>query len=163
MATVLELSAAGALIKLEAELENNELEHRLIHALPHMGPRIENELPIWESDWDVSLTPRQQYDALLEIYCSGETLTYDTCFKPLKHKKDGIWELKTADLRLFGWFWVKDCFIVSAIDLTNRVKTGLYNGYIEDADWRRARLDLDEPKYVPGQDPNNVVTGYSFA
>lgn len=72
---------------------------------------------------------------------------------------NGVWELKTADLRLFGWFVQKDCFIVCDCDTTLRVKQmRLYPGYRDQAVRFRERLDLDEPKFIAGDDPNDVVS-----
>jgi hypothetical protein len=80
------------------------------------------------------------------------------------HLRDGIWELKTPDLRLFGWFHVKDCFICGALDTAFNVKnSNLYKGYANEVGHFRDELPLDEPKYLTGDDPSNVVTNYDFA
>src|SRR5262249_17769795 len=101
--------------------------------------------------------------SLFVVFCSGETLTFSTQFKPLTHLKDGIWELKTPDLRIFGWFHVKDCFIAGNIDTAFNVKNhNLYAGYAGDVARERDQLDLDNPKFVPGDDPNVVVSNYGF-
>jgi hypothetical protein len=161
MATLLELVAANRLVKFDPHLEVNELEWRFIYALPRFRERVENDLTTWESSWKVESTPAEQLDALFEI--SGETLTYHHQFKLLKPIRDGIWELKTPDLRLFGWFPIKDCFIGGALDLAFNVKKyGLYAGYIGEVVRLRDKLDLDEPKFVAGEDPNAVVSNCDF-
>ena len=163
MATVLQLAVAEKLLKLDASLEDNEQEWRAIYVLPVMRPRLEKDLPDWVSEWKVEVSPIQQLDALLEIYCSGETLTFGPQFKPIRHVKDGIWELKTPDLRIFGWFHIKDCFIAGAIDLAFNVKShGLYAGYAGVVARYRDQLDLNEPKFVPGENPNDVVTNFNY-
>jgi hypothetical protein len=78
------------------------------------------------------------------------------------HLGDGIWELKTADLRLFGWFLQKDCFIVSDIDDTGRIKqSNLYRGYCLQAVRRRDALELNEPKFIRGDNPDDVVSDWN--
>jgi hypothetical protein len=163
MATVLELVLARQLYKLDAALEPNEREWRTIHTSPRFRARLEGDLPTWTSHWKVEVNPSQQLDAILEIFCSGETLTFDLQFKPLNHLRDGIWELKTPDLRIFGWFWKRDHFIAGAIDLTFNVKNhNLYPGYAGEVERFRNQLDLNEPKYVPGEDPDVVVSNYDY-
>ncbi len=164
MATVIDLVAADRLFKLDPALEDNEQEWRLIYGLPKLLPTLQTALPTWKSHWRIEESPTQQFDALLEVFCSGDTLTFDRRFKPLiTHVKDGIWELKTPDLRIFGWFHVKDCFIASAMDQTFNVKSyDLYAGYANESVYHRNQLDLDEPKFVPGGDPNVVVSNYDY-
>jgi hypothetical protein len=163
MATVVELARAGVLSKIDPALEANEQEWRSIYVLPRCRSRIENDLPNWTSDWKVEETPLQQLDALAEVFCSGVALTFGRRFKPLRPTENGIWELKTADLRIFGWFAARDCFIGGALDLTFNVKNhGLYTGYVGEVVRHRDLLDLNEPKFVPGDNPNDVVSNYDY-
>jgi hypothetical protein len=163
MATVLELVLAQKLFKLDPALEANEREWRWIYALPDFKTRVETGLPTWVSQWQTDQSPTQQLDAFLEVYCSGETITYGRQFKPLVHLGDGVWELKTPDLRLLGWFHKRNCFIGGAIDTAYKVKNhNLYPGYVGAVIRLRDQLDLDEPKFVPGDDPNVVVSNYNY-
>lgn len=104
----------------------------------------------------------QQLDDLMALFCSGDTLTYDWHFKPLNHVEDGIWELKTTDLRIFGWFPQKDCFIGVIADTKERLlKYQLYGPYAKlEVTPFRNQLDLDLPKFVPGKNPHDVVSDY---
>lgn len=163
MATISSLVGDDALIKIDPQLEPNEQEHRLIYALPSVIPRLADELPGWSSVWQIEQTPQQQLDALFEIFCSGEALVFDLRFKPLTHLGDGVWELKTSDLRLFGWFPAKDVFIFPCIDLAGKIKTyNLYAGYAGEVVRQRSKFPLDEPKFVPGENPNDVVSNYTL-
>jgi hypothetical protein len=164
MATVIDLATAQppALLKLDPALEAREQEWRTIYILPRVKPRF-TVLPTWQSHWKIEQSPVQQMDALLEVFCSGETLTFEHRFKPLVHLNDGIWELKTPDLRFFGWFPHQDCFIGGALDTAFNVKNlDLYRGYANEVAYHRQQLDLNEPKFIPGDDPKNVVTNYDF-
>jgi hypothetical protein len=164
MATVLELEAAGNLFRLDPDLEPGVQELRCIYVSPRLKTWIENDLPTLESTWKIEVSPQEQLQAFLEEdFCPGEPLTYDWQFKPLTHIEDGIWELKTADLRIFGWFSVQDCFIGSAANLKDLVKRHrLYYGYVKEAVQFRDQLDLDLPKFVPGDDPHAVISNFSY-
>jgi hypothetical protein len=162
MATIIDLRNAGQLIWIDPQLEPNEQVWRPMYGLARIRPRLD-DLPNWESQWEVDQSPVQQMDALLEEFCSGERLTFQRRFKPLTHIQDGIWQLKTPDLRLFGWFPVKDTFICGAIDTAYRVKnSNLYPGYANEVAHYRGQLPLDEPKFITGSDPRDVVSNYDL-
>jgi hypothetical protein len=89
-------------------------------------------------------------------------LYYTAQFHPIRHVRDGIWVLKTPDLRIFGWFPVKDCFIGWRAEHADFVKRhDLYHGLAGETAEFRDRLLLDEPKFVPGVNPDAVVSNYS--
>lgn len=64
----------------------------------------------------------------------------------------GVWELKTTDVRLFGWFHVPKCFIIGNVDTKARYleMPGLSGGYRDNSAFRRDKLDLDKPKFILG-------------
>ena len=163
MATLLDLAARGDLHRIDPQLEPNEQEWRTIYALPRLVPVFTTELPTWQSQWKVEQSPVQQIDALLEVFCSGTTLTFGPQFKPLTHIRDGVWELKTPDVRFFGWFPVRDCFVGVALNTAYNVKNhNLYAGYAGEVERYRNLLSLDEPKFVQGDDPNAVVSNFDY-
>lgn len=163
MATIIELSEAKEITKIDPGLEPGTQEFRVIYASPRLITWMSDILPALKSEWDTSITPLEQLDAFLEIYGSGEVLTYDRRFKPLCHHMDGIWEFKTPDLRLFGWFVKKDQFVGWAADLAAKVKKHeLYHGYAREAGNFRQKLKLDEPKYITGEDPYAVVSNFDY-
>lgn len=164
MATVIELCNQGALDKLDPELDPRQQELRRIYLGPKLVEWINNVLPNLESDRGLETSPQGQFDELAAIFCSGETLTFDWQFKPLNYVQDGIWELKTADLRIFGWFPEKDCFVGVIADTKARiVEYKLVTPYsnVEVAPFREA-LDLDQPKFIDGTDPHAVVKDYDY-
>jgi|SRR5713101_4290459 len=163
MATPIELDRGGALFKLEA-LEQQVQEFRQFYASPDLHKWLSNVLPTMASAYDIEINPLEQFVALSEIFCAGERLTYELQFKPLIHITDGVWELKTQDIRIFGWFHKKDCFIGSVADDATRIKKyRLYHGYANVTTKRfREALDLDNPKYVPGDNPHAVVSNFDY-
>lgn len=159
MATTLELVNSGALIKVHPVLGLRELEMRCIYLLPRAEKWLLEALPEIDSNWRIEETPSEQLDALTYEFCSGAALPINRRFKALVHLGDGVWELKTADLRLFGWFTQKDHFVVSDCDAAQRVKeSNLYKGYCEQAVRFRNALDLNEPKFVTGDNPDDVIS-----
>src|SRR5437762_2711619 len=161
MATLLELDRRGELFKLDA-LEAGEQEFREFYASPILHGWIRDVLPNMVSSWGIELSPLDQFTAMSEVYCAGERLMFDTQFKPLTHIVDGVWQLKTDDLRIFGWFPRKDCFIGVVADDATRIKeSNLYFGYANVTTKRFLEaLDLDEPKYITGKDPHAVVSHF---
>ena len=73
-------------------------------------------------------------------------------------------ELRTPDLRIFGWFALKDHFVgVVANDATYVKEHDLYQGYIGEVVRFRDGLQLDDPKFIPGEEAKDVVSRYNFA
>lgn len=163
MATLLELQTQGVLLKADPVLGAREQEVRVLYASTRLTGWIQGTLPSLGSTWDIELSPQEQLDAFLAVYARGDALTFGQAFRPLVHISDGIWELKTADLRLFGWFYKKDCFIGHAANITETIKQhNLYHGYAGEVARFRDLLLLDEPKFVPGDDPNDVVSDWDY-
>lgn len=163
MATLLDLVEQNRLIKLDPQLGWREQEERLIYAFPRVTEWLDRELPDEVSNWNLDEAPIEQAAALVADFCSGAELTIDRQVKPIRHISHGVWELKSADIRLFGWFARRDCFICTAGNTTYKVKTySLYNGYRDEAVRLREQLELDEPKYVPGDDPNGVLSDWCY-
>lgn len=157
------LESEGAVCRYEPELDHGQQELRRFYVLPRLRGWMEGVLPELGSTWKIEETPNEQVDAMLAVYCAGEPLAYGHRFKPLNHLGEGIWELKTADVRIFGWFPVKDCFVATDADLKrNIVDRQMYRPYAEQAVRLRIQLGLDEPKFVPGEDPLDVVSDFYY-
>ena len=168
MATASQLENAGKIHKYDPALEDDEQELRLFWTSPRLRVWVENDLPNLTSQWAVETPPLEQLDAFTAVYASGLPLVFEIQFKPFQPRAiqplgDGVWYLKTPDLRIFGWFWRKDCFIGVVADTAERVKKhGLYEGYRGDVVRFRNKLELDEPKFIPGTDPNAVISNYDL-
>jgi hypothetical protein len=163
MATLLDLVARNALFKIDPALDGAGQEFRCIYAAPRLKDWLQGDLLALESTWKIEATPAEQVAELVEHFCSGETLCYEWQFKPLTHIRDGVWELKTADIRIFGWFWKKDWFIGVAANPKDHIKRhNLYNGHTNEVERFRCALDLDEPKFVRGDNPHDVVSDFSY-
>ena len=165
MSTLAELDQQGVLHKLDPQLGPREQEERLIYASPKFAKWVVEELPQLGSDRGLEVMPSGQLDALFADFTKGEVLTYDHQFKPLHPRRDHTWELKTADVRVFGWFVRMDCFIavVAATKAFLLEHKGIVAGYVGEVVRFRDALNLDPPKFVEGSDPNAVVSNYHRA
>jgi hypothetical protein len=159
MATLLDLSGpGGSLFKLDA-LEPNEQEFRCLYLSLKLKLWMENELPALTATWQTELSCLEQVAALTSEFCAGETLYYGPQFHCLHPLSDGVWILKTGDIRIFGFFNAKDHFVGVVANETYRVKFhDLYRGYVGEVVRFRNSLDLAEPKFIPGDDPRAVVS-----
>jgi len=163
MATLIELERNGVLTLLDPGLGSREQEERRIYLSKRALEWLQNKLPQVGATWNTEVSPTEQLDALFYLFCSGQTITYDWRFKPLRSVELGIWELKTADIRLFGWFPIRDQFVASGIGVKRDIIAHkLYPGYIGECARFREQLNLDEPKFIPGDDPNVVVSNFDF-
>jgi hypothetical protein len=166
MATVIELTrgAAPALNRLNPGFDDGPQEFRCILCSPKLTAWIQRDLPALQSALGVELSPIEQLFAIAQTFCSDEPLTYGDHFKPLHCRGQGAWELRTDDLRVFGWFPLKDHFVgVVANDATIIKQHGLYTGYIGEVVRFRDQLNLDEPKFIQSREARDVVSNYNFA
>lgn len=152
MATLSELCFRQELQTIDCGLEAEEQPLRLVYAFPHVVDWLKNKLRDVEAEMADGLqSPTQQLDDLLHDFASGEDLSYWERSHSMHPDAAGVWELKTADLRLFGWFKSRGIFIVANVDTAMRCKVHqLYAGYRGDCERRRADLDLDPPKHIQG-------------
>jgi hypothetical protein len=161
MATLLDLVRARELSKLLPGLEPDEQEFRMLYAAPRFEKWVVETLPTLNSQHNLDVTPQQQLEDFFINYALDRPLTYRWQFRPIKHHGDAVWELKTADVRVFGWFYRKDQFIALIGDEKWRVKEyALIPGYANEVVQFRDNLDLEIPKFVLGKDPNDVISNF---
>lgn len=163
MATILELEARKVLERYDAELGAHQLETRTFFASQRLVRWFNDELPILASNWNIESKPDQQLDSLLGKYVSGDVMCFQWDLFPLTPHEKCVWELKTADLRVFGWFASIDCFVGVVADTAERVKLyKLYAGYIGEVVRYRQSLDLNEPKFVEGKEAADVISNFNY-
>jgi hypothetical protein len=105
--------------------------------------------------------PDEEFDDLLFNYISSKgVMRYGKTFKDLIPARDEIWELKTYQLRIFGWFYRRDQFIAARPGRKAELKNGSdgYHRAINTVIDTRNSLPLDEPKFVGGV-ITNVISG----
>lgn len=135
---------------------------REIFGTPEMADWIDNVLPILPTETGAARTPAEEFDDLLFNFISSEgEVRYNKTFKDLIPMRDELWELKTYQLRIFGWFYRKDQFIAVRPGRKAELKNGsdAYHTAMNVVRDRRAVLPLDEPKFVGGV-ITNVISGF---
>jgi len=162
MATLTKLVADGALFEIEPDLDPGAQPFRYLYAVPGFR-RFLDEVPSLESAWNIEETPAEQLDDLLAEFLGTEPFAVRWRFGPLFPPRGkpwpGVWELKTADLRIFGWFPRRNCFIAVNGCHAAKVKQihGLYGAFRDEVVRVRNALPIDEP-YVTGEDYHDVIS-----
>ncbi len=157
MATVAQLVAAGKLIPVKGVLKENEMPFRELYLLPKAAQWMRQTLPNLEPDGfvDGAIWPNQQAFNQFRDFLIGENLNdHDYYPKPMRPKQPehGIWELRTPDLRFFGWFVAKGRFVISAVAAKSDVADHhLCAGYRNQAVSDYSNMELDEPKFLIGE------------
>lgn len=159
MPTPDQLSVAGELRVWPRKLALGKPVVRNIYIGNRAGSWIHENLKSLPSDgfFDGVESPREQLADVFRRMMTGENINL---FPPktLRGHPDWLHEVRTADLRIFGWFWRRSSFIVSMIapksKFSNREIT--YSGCLETCRADRDQLDLDPPKFIEG-DINDIL------
>jgi hypothetical protein len=163
MATITQLEKAGVLAKLDAQLSHKQQEFRCFYASQKLVGWLQNDLYAATSQHNLEQTPAEQVDALFEIYCSGGELIYEWTFKDIRPIGSGVWEFKTADVRIFGWFCSVDVFVGVVADFAWRIKKhNLYAGYRDEVLRFIGLLEIDEPKCLMGGVEDGIVSNFDY-
>lgn len=116
---------------------------------------LTDDLPNWKTGrLQAAQTPAEQFDEILLKWTAGKDIKYDKWMKDLTPAQDEVWEMKTADLRIFGWLYKPLTFIAAFLDYADD-----YKGVNPKMDYEvtkgeviavRNALDLDPPKFATG-------------
>jgi hypothetical protein len=131
MATFSTWLVRSGLQPLDIPLEPDEKKWGTLYVAPKFGEWLKERLAAdEESPIGADLTIVEQLQDLFRVFITGRQLVFDEQFHSLWPGEKAVWELKTADLRIFGWFANKDFFIALFGDFKDRiVDYGLYPGY----------------------------------
>ncbi|MCR9112381.1 MAG: hypothetical protein NXH84_03855 [Rhodobacteraceae bacterium] len=160
MATLIQLSESGCIDTIDP-LEEDELPWRTLYGTIAFLEWLENDLPNLDHDpMFASLSPLEQLFAAFAEYASGDMLLTDRRFKKLSCTPERfVWEIKTEDVRVFGWVPTKDTFLCCYGDSADRIKIeDSYGRYIAQTVYVRENMDLDEPKFVASGALEDVVS-----
>src|SRR4051794_15631433 len=160
MPTIEDLVEANAILKIEVGLDARDQPLRLLYATPDFTAWLEKILRGAEPPNRLGdATPAEQIDQLFHTFLSGMPLVYTRQFRFIRAEKNAVWELKTPDTRIFGWFMKKDCFVAVFGDWTDLVKDhDLYRGYRIAIRRLRRELDVEDSLCVQGVTPGDVLS-----
>lgn len=165
MATLSLLADGDELDRVEIELDSGRQPWRCLYATPQFSEWAGNVLPTMLTGvMQAEITPNEQVYALFADFIEGKHLEEDRRFKPLKyHPELHVWELKTIDVRIFGWFAKMDNFVCcfgehkDVLEDPDEVER-TYGRYIARTNFERHVLDLDPPKSVEFKEYANVLS-----
>ncbi len=152
------LSTLPTVTRILVPLGRGEFDEREFHALPSFMLFIQQILPAAAPGVIAAReTPRQQMDTLLRKWNAGKPMSQGRAFDIMRPPTDSVWEMKTVDLRIFGWMHKPKCFVAVFGGLADDYKPQngnepkeSYKEAMERVVWIRDRLHLDEPKFVTG-------------
>lgn len=151
MSTLSEVVDSGAIAPFKANLRSNQLPCRMLYISETAMGWAKRVLPTATAApfTGAPATPLQQLDTLTRRYCAGEDFR-PPLPHPMNPEKDGIWRLRTTDLRIVGWFLKRCVFIISEIELKSNCTTMRDNELMETARQLRATLNIDGGIYLEG-------------
>jgi len=160
MATLVELRNAGSLVDIDP-LESHELPWRTLYATPDFINWLDVTLPLLPHKPEYSaMTPQEQVFASFADFASGAAFSDDRRFKKLSASPDNfVWEIKSEEVRVFGWVPEKNVFVCCFGDSKdNIVVNNSYGLHIARTVFMRTNLDLNEPKYVESKEYRDVLS-----
>lgn len=152
MATLANLIDRTALLPVRVTPRRGRQESRCVYAIPSaytwlMAEIVHSRVP----GSGGRQSPREQVQFMLQSFIQGDDFSHYRLAHRMEPHDDSVWELKTADVRFFGWFYRMDVFVLAAGDFMAACKRhGLYEGYRRQVVRERAALDLDPPDHVAG-------------
>ncbi|MFV1530588.1 hypothetical protein VWX96_17120 [Phaeobacter sp. A90a-4f] len=154
MATVVQLASQGALVKMKGNLRPHEQPNRAMYASHEVIEWFKTTLPKAKSDGVIpgALKPSHQVAAKIHAFVVGEDMAGELEPHVMRPEDKAIWVIKTADVRLYGWFTDTCIFVIVCAALKNMLEEEktLYDEMVQRSAAFREQLDLDHPKYVEG-------------
>lgn len=159
MATIPNLIERSELVKIMVPLKRGEQPGRYIYGLPDFPDWLKNVLPKLETGrLQADESPKEQMYSLLYRWISDKQMNYGRMFKDLIPAESETWEMKTPDLRIFGWIYRPKIFIAVFGDYADLYKgknrsvkpIASYAKAVRRVLAARTKLDLDEPKCASG-------------
>jgi hypothetical protein len=151
MATLEQLVREGTLKRYHVDLEPDEQPARYLYATPEFESWFANVLSGVPRDRGRDLTPAEQVDQCFYEFIVGEPMAYGLDCRKLDPLMDHVWELKTIDVRIFGWFPKKATFLMASGELKLRLRSfKAYAPYVKQVVSIRNAMPLDPPKALEG-------------
>lgn len=160
MATLLDLRESRVLDTIDP-LEPGELPWRTLYGTMDFLRWLDEGLPnLGHNNLYSDLSPQEQLFAAFAEFVSGDSFSTDRRFKKLNCTPDQhVWEIKTDEVRVFGWIPMKDCFICCFGDSKDKIVARNSAGrYIAQTAFVRNQMNLDEPKYLTSRSYASVIS-----
>lgn len=160
MSTLEELIEVNAITRIEVEMGPHEQPMRLLYGTPSFVGWLNEILAGAQPKRRFGeATPVEQIDELFYSFLRGLPLIPMRQFRFIRAETNAVWELKTPDVRIFGWFLKKDCFVCVFGNWVDLVKDhDLYRGYRIAIRRLRRELKIDDNLCVQGVTPSDVLS-----
>jgi hypothetical protein len=160
MTTIQDLVSSGAVSRIEVEATGREQSHRLLYGTPGFIAWLRDLANGAEPARRVGqATAAEQIDQLFDSFLRGAPLIHTRQFRYIRAEENAVWELKTPDVRVFGWFLKRDCFVCVFGNWADKVKDHeLYRGYRIAIRRLRRELGVEGTLCVRGVDPGDVLS-----
>ncbi|WP_316169057.1 MULTISPECIES: hypothetical protein [unclassified Bradyrhizobium] len=161
MTTFDKLLSDKLLIPVGLKLRRGQFPERKFFAFPECIAWMRDEVPQMTTGRVASdFTPHEQMVLRLRQWIAGDPMTYGPMFHDMDPTEHGVWEMKTADLRIFGWIYKPKQFIAVrggyADDYKEPTKKKSYADDRREVIKARDALPLDGEKFATG-DFNGLV------
>lgn len=97
------------------------------------------------------LTPFEQVEDLFDSFVGDTRYSGVGDFQNIKPGGDGVYEIKTPCVRVFGWFPLYRGFVAVCAQLKDRLDTAGYDRCRRDTVAFRRGLGLPQPDFIRGQ------------
>ena len=144
MSTTDDISArveSGDIVPCRPPLRGREQPCRLLYFVRSADNRAISLLKSAVADGfvDGALPPRDQFMVLIRRFVSGDPFD-DPQPHPMRPEDEGIWRIRTHDLRVVGWFPARGIFIITEVELKQNCTAERDEQLLQEA--RKAREDL---------------------
>lgn len=162
MSTFEKIIADKLLIPVVVKLPRGKFYERYLYAFPESLKWMKEEVPKLQTGrLQSAQTPAEQLIMRLQQWLSGASINKGPMFQEMKYPEhNDVWELKTDDLRLFGWMYQPKKFIIASHGYADHykepTKTKNYADDVRAVMKARDELPLDGPKFVKG-DFNELI------
>lgn len=146
MPTLGEWLEASGLISIKIRLKPPDQTWRSLYATTEVMEWLNERANKREaSSIGADLSIPEQLHVLFRRFILGQPLGFEKQFHAVCPGELAIWELKTPDVRIFGWFLRLDHFVAVRADFKDRIKDhGLLPGYRDEVARVRKELGGDE-------------------
>ncbi|GJD35124.1 hypothetical protein [Methylobacterium aerolatum] len=160
MDTLSALLADPSILRIEVSLGPRDLPVRRVFGTRAFVDWLEQRRAGMEkSKLGIDLSITEQIDSLFYRFIVGDVLRNRWDFRCVKIEKYPVWEMKTPDIRIFGWFPEKDCFIAVCGGWADHIKDyDLYRGYRLEIRRLRRTMNLARDLCGRGTTPDDVIS-----
>lgn len=134
MSTIAKCKCKFKPVKLD--LKRNDYEDRYIFLYKHVEKWLEENIAqmIESGNYFGDFSPKEQIYELFYDFITGKDFKHYKLLHLMNPRGDGVWELKTVDLRFVGCFVQKNVFVIVNVNTMEKIKMfRLYNGYRVDS------------------------------